>query len=73
MMYSTKPLLLMLIRGYQRFLSPLMGHGCRFSPTCSCYAHDAIQRYGLWRGTWLAVKRLLKCHPWHPGGHDPVR
>ncbi len=60
-----------LIRLYQRF-SRLTPGVCRFYPTCSCYAHTAILRFGFFRGGWLALKRLLRCHPWNPGGIDPV-
>ncbi|MBI1730151.1 membrane protein insertion efficiency factor YidD [Candidatus Acetothermia bacterium] len=60
------------IRGYQRFISPLSSPSCRFVPSCSEYAHQAIAKYGALRGCWLALKRLLKCHPWHPGGIDRV-
>ncbi len=61
-----------LIRGYQRAVSPLLGPTCRFEPSCSDYAHRAIDRHGLRRGASLAVRRLLRCHPWHAGGWDPV-
>ena len=61
-----------LIRAYQFTLSPLVGRACRFYPTCSNYALQAIESHGLLRGVWLAAKRLLKCHPFHPGGVDPV-
>lgn len=61
-----------LIRGYQLFLSPLKPPTCRFVPTCSHYAIEAIRRFGAWKGGWLALRRLLKCHPFHPGGFDPV-
>ncbi len=61
-----------LIRLYQWTLSPLIGPACRFYPSCSHYAHQAIVRFGLLRGGWLALKRLGRCHPWHPGGFDPV-
>lgn len=64
--------LIALIRGYQWFVSPLLGPHCRFYPSCSQYACEAIARHGAARGIWLAVRRLLRCHPWHPGGVDPV-
>ncbi|HHW71791.1 MAG TPA: membrane protein insertion efficiency factor YidD [Firmicutes bacterium] len=61
----------LLIRGYQRFISPLLPRSCRFYPTCSEYARQAIAKHG-WKGLWLAMKRIGRCHPWHPGGIDPV-
>jgi putative membrane protein insertion efficiency factor len=61
-----------LIRGYQRFLSPMIPPSCRFTPSCSQYALEAVARYGLIRGAWLGGRRLLRCHPFHPGGFDPV-
>jgi putative membrane protein insertion efficiency factor len=61
-----------LIRGYQYLISPLLGQNCRFTPTCSHYMAEAVVRYGVVKGLWLGVRRLLRCHPWHPGGHDPV-
>ena len=67
-----KRLLLGLIAGYRYLLSPLLGPSCRFYPTCSVYAGEAIETHGALKGSWLAVKRILKCHPWHPGGVDPV-
>lgn len=67
-----KKLALLLIRFYQRFISPLFPPRCRFYPTCSAYAFTAIERFGLIRGGWLALRRILKCHPFHPGGVDPV-
>jgi uncharacterized protein len=67
-----KRVLLALISGYRLLLSPLLGASCRFYPTCSTYAVEAIETHGAARGTWLGVKRILKCHPWHPGGVDPV-
>ncbi|MCP9452568.1 MAG: membrane protein insertion efficiency factor YidD [Nitrospira sp.] len=62
-----------IIRAYQYVISPLMGPACRFEPSCSQYALDAIERYGVLRGGGMVVVRLLKCHPFHPGGEDPVR
>lgn len=64
--------LALLIRLYQIFVSPLLPKSCRFYPTCSEYALEAILKHGALRGTWLAVKRVVKCGPWHPGGYDPV-
>ena len=61
-----------LIRGYRYLISPLLGQNCRFHPTCSAYAIEAIQSHGAARGVYLTAKRILKCHPWHPGGYDPV-
>jgi putative membrane protein insertion efficiency factor len=65
-------LLTALIRAYQYVLSPLLGQHCRFTPSCSHYAVQAIERYGSLHGGWLAIKRIGRCHPWHAGGHDPV-
>jgi len=67
-----KMLLIGLIRLYRYFISPLLGNRCRFHPSCSEYAVEALQRHGAWRGTWLAMRRLSRCHPWHSGGFDPV-
>jgi len=67
-----KYLLLLPIRFYQKFISPLLGPHCRYSPTCSQYAYEAISKYGFFKGGYLAVKRILRCHPWHEGGYDPV-
>ncbi len=63
----------MLVSVYRLCVSPLLGPACRFYPTCSVYAQDAIERYGVIKGGLMAVRRLLKCHPFHPGGVDPVR
>ena len=71
-MSAVSRLLLYLIRGYQLSLSPWLGGHCRFYPSCSCYAHDAIERHGAWRGAWLGLRRLLRCHPLNAGGYDPV-
>lgn len=60
------------LRGYRRYVSPLLGAHCRFHPSCSVYAEQAVARYGVGRGLAMAVKRVLRCHPWHPGGYDPV-
>ncbi|KAF1702694.1 membrane protein insertion efficiency factor YidD [Pseudoxanthomonas kaohsiungensis] len=65
-------MLILLLRGYKRFISPLLGPRCRFVPSCSEYAMQAIGRYGAWHGAWLAARRLARCHPLHPGGVDPV-
>lgn len=67
-----KSLCLGAIRGYQRWISPLKPPSCRFYPTCSCYAYTAIERFGLWQGGQLALLRLGRCHPFTPGGYDPV-
>ncbi|MEO5701711.1 MAG: membrane protein insertion efficiency factor YidD [Casimicrobiaceae bacterium] len=67
-----KILLLGLIRGYQYLLRPLLGANCRFYPSCSDYAREAVERHGALPGTWLALRRVARCHPYHPGGYDPV-
>jgi putative membrane protein insertion efficiency factor len=67
-----KFLLIGLIRVYRLVISPLFPPSCRFQPTCSQYALDAIERFGAIRGSWMAIKRILRCHPFHPGGYDPV-
>ncbi|MDP9083055.1 MAG: membrane protein insertion efficiency factor YidD [Pseudomonadota bacterium] len=72
-MLKPKNIFLWTIRGYQLALSPLLGPRCRFYPSCSCYAHTAIERYGVWRGVGLGLRRLLRCHPFAEGGYDPVR
>ncbi len=66
-----KPLI-WLVRGYQLLISPFVPPSCRFHPTCSHYAIEALQKHGALKGAWLAVRRIVRCHPWHPGGHDPV-
>jgi len=65
-------LILWVIRLYQRFISPARPSSCRFVPSCSEYAYQAVQRHGAFRGLWLGLNRLLRCHPLHPGGYDPV-
>ena len=65
-------LLMLLLTGYRRFVSPLLGPRCRFYPSCSAYALEAVQVHGALRGSWLAVRRLSRCHPFHAGGLDPV-
>ena len=65
-------LLMALIRGYQLAISPWLGRNCRFHPTCSQYTLEAIERHGALKGLWLGLRRVLRCHPFHPGGHDPV-
>jgi len=67
-----RKVLIFLLRLYQLVLSPILGPRCRFYPSCSCYAQTALERYGVIRGGWMSVRRLLRCHPWHPGGVDPV-
>jgi len=67
-----KQLLMLLVRGYQLGISPLLGQHCRFYPSCSHYAMEALHEHGAWKGVMLAAVRLSKCHPWHPGGLDPV-
>ncbi|MBU6483172.1 MAG: membrane protein insertion efficiency factor YidD [Betaproteobacteria bacterium] len=67
-----KRVLLALLRGYRYLLRPMLGSNCRFYPSCSDYAREAIERHGALAGTWLAIKRLGRCHPYHPGGYDPV-
>ena len=66
-----KPLI-WLVRVYQLVISPFLAPSCRFHPTCSHYAVEALRRHGAVKGLWLALRRIARCHPWHPGGHDPV-
>jgi uncharacterized protein len=65
-------LLVLTIRGYQLWLSPLLPAACRYYPTCSAYAIEALERHGAAHGTWLAIRRIARCHPFRPGGYDPV-
>ena len=64
-------LLIGLVRLYQIFLSPIMGRQCRFYPTCSAYFIEAVEKYGALAGSWRGLRRILRCHPFHPGGYDP--
>jgi putative membrane protein insertion efficiency factor len=67
-----QPILLRLIKGYRYFISPFLVPSCRFTPSCSQYASEVIVKHGVIRGSWLSIKRLLRCNPWHPGGYDPA-
>jgi putative membrane protein insertion efficiency factor len=67
-----RSVVILLIRFYRLFISPLKPPTCRFVPTCSEYALEAVQKHGAVRGVWLAVRRIVRCGPWHPGGYDPV-
>lgn len=67
-----KKLLQLPIQLYQWFLSPMLGQNCRYHPSCSAYALEALELHGAGRGSWLAVRRICRCHPWHEGGYDPV-
>jgi putative membrane protein insertion efficiency factor len=62
----------MLIKGYQNFISPLFPPTCKYQPTCSQYAVEALKKFGLFKGSWLAFKRILSCHPWGGSGYDPI-
>ena len=68
-----KVVLIALIRGYQMVISPMLPPACRFTPTCSAYTIEAVRRYGALRGSYMGMRRLLRCHPFHPGGYDPVK
>jgi uncharacterized protein len=67
-----KTLLIALLRTYQYAISPFLGRRCRYYPSCSEYAVEAVEKHGAIKGGWLGVKRVCRCHPWHPGGYDPV-
>lgn len=69
---TARSIALVALRGYKRFISPVLPPACRFVPTCSEYAAEAIEKHGVLRGGTLAVRRLVRCGPWHPGGYDPV-
>ncbi len=68
-----KRILIILIKLYQVIISPVFPQSCRFTPTCSEYSIEAIKRYGALKGSFMAIKRILRCHPFNPGGYDPVR
>ncbi len=72
MQHPIRSIVLLLIRGYQLGISPVMANRCRFYPSCSSYALEAITKYGVLKGGYLSCRRLLRCHPFHPGGYDPV-
>ncbi len=72
-MIRMKKIALNLIIFYKRFVSPFLPRSCRFYPSCSSYAYESIEKYGLIKGGWMAIKRLMRCHPFHPGGYDPVK
>ncbi len=65
-------IVIFIIRLYQTLVSPYMAPSCRYTPTCSQYSIEAIQRFGIFKGLWLSIRRLTSCHPWHHGGYDPV-
>lgn len=69
---AVRTALVLAVRGYQVAISPLLPPACRYYPTCSHYAVEALERHGAWRGSWLAARRILRCHPFRPGGFDPV-
>ena len=68
-----RKLIVLIISIYQRMISPFLPKTCRFEPTCSAYCKEAVLRYGALKGSWLGIKRLLRCHPWNPGGYDPLQ
>ncbi|AVQ18072.1 MAG: membrane protein insertion efficiency factor YidD [Fusobacterium mortiferum] len=67
-----KKIILLLIKLYQKYISIFLGKNCRFYPTCSAYTYEAIEKFGIIKGIFLGIKRIIKCHPFHPGGYDPV-
>ncbi len=67
-----RTIVIFIIRFYQYAISPYIAPSCRYTPTCSHYSIEAVERFGIFKGLWLAVRRILRCHPWHSGGYDPV-
>ncbi|RMG34358.1 MAG: membrane protein insertion efficiency factor YidD [Gammaproteobacteria bacterium] len=67
-----KRFLILLVRGYQILVSPVLGNHCRYHPSCSAYTIEAMEKWGALRGLWMGIRRVSRCHPWHPGGVDPV-
>ena len=67
-----KSVLIALVRGYQLLISPVLGNNCRYMPSCSAYTLEAMEKWGPWRGIWMGIKRVGRCHPFHAGGYDPV-
>jgi len=70
--FGVRHVFILLVRGYRALLSPVLPRSCRFEPSCAAYAEEALHRHHVARALWLIVRRLLRCHPFHPGGHDPV-
>ena len=70
--FGLRPLVLLLVRGYRAAISPVLPRACRFEPSCAAYAEEALRRHHVARALWLIVRRISRCHPFHPGGYDPV-
>jgi len=64
--------MILLVRGYQLLISPFLGNNCRYMPSCSAYTIEAMEKWGAWRGLWMGIRRVSRCHPFHEGGYDPV-
>jgi len=71
--YGMRTVMIYLIKGYQKFISPFFPQSCRFYPTCSTYFIQALEKYGFFKGSFLGIRRLLRCHPFNPGGYDPLK